>query len=174
MPIARKKISAVHCHRTGFGFDSHVFAGTGTLVLGGLRFPGTPSLRGHSDGDVLLHAVIDALLGAACLGDIGDMFPDSSKRFKGASSKIFLQKALGRVHASGWIPVHVDVTILADTPRLEPVKRKLRTILAKILKLKPASISIKAKTQEGLRLFAPPGGIAVWAIATLATSSPRR
>lgn len=153
--------------RTGFGFDSHLFSDRGTLVLGGVKFSGTPTLRGHSDGDALLHAVIDALLGAAVLGDIGDMFPDSAKKLKGISSLKLLQQALQKVHGAGWAPEHVDVTVLANQPRLTPAKLKLKATLAKALGLKMEAVSIKAKTQEGLTWFESPGGIAVWAVATL-------
>ena len=153
--------------RTGFGFDSHLFSDRGTLVLGGHMFPGTPALKGHSDGDALLHAVIDSILGAAVLGDIGDMFPDSSKKLKGISSVKLLQQALKKVLASGWAPAHIDVTVLADKPRLTPVKSKLRAGLAKNLKLPIHAVSLKAKTQEGLAWFHQPGGIAVWSVATL-------
>jgi 2-C-methyl-D-erythritol 2,4-cyclodiphosphate synthase len=153
--------------RTGFGFDSHLFSDRGTLVLGGLKFPGTPALRGHSDGDALLHAVIDALLGAAVLGDIGDMFPDNAKKLKGISSLKLLQQALQKIHGAGWAPEHVDVTVVANQPRLTPVKLKLKATLGKVLGLKMDCVSIKAKTQEGLTWFQSPGGIAVWAAATL-------
>lgn len=170
MSTVERKMIHHSCHRTGFGFDSHVFGDTGTLVLGGVKFPGTPTLHGHSDGDALLHAVIDALLGAASLGDIGDMFPDTSKKSRGISSKILFEKALARVRAAGWSPAHVDVTILADTPRLGPSKLKLKKSLARALKLKPTAVSVKAKTQEGLHWFKNSGGIAVWAVATLVPS----
>ncbi len=153
--------------RTGFGFDSHLFAEDGALMLGALKFPGTPALRGHSDGDAVLHAVIDAILGAAALGDIGDMYPDTSKKLKGISSEKLLKGALVKVRKAGWKPAHVDATILADQPRLGPVKVKMKNKLAKLLGIKPTAVSIKAKTQEGLTLFRAPGGIAVWAVATL-------
>jgi 2-C-methyl-D-erythritol 2,4-cyclodiphosphate synthase len=156
--------------RTGFGFDSHLFSSRGVLALGGVPFRGTPALTGHSDGDALLHAVIDALLGAACLGDIGDMFPDTSKKLKGVSSRKLLQLALRRVRDAGFSPEHVDVTVLADTPRLGAAKMKMKRALANDLKLPPSAVNVKAKTQEGLALFRAPGGIAVWAVATIASS----
>jgi 2-C-methyl-D-erythritol 2,4-cyclodiphosphate synthase len=153
--------------RTGFGFDSHLFSEQGTLALGGLKFPGTPALAGHSDGDALLHAVIDALLGAAALGDIGDMFPDTSKKTKGIASEKMLKAVMARLQKAAFAPVHVDVTVLANIPRLTPVKSKMRNKLAALLGIKPSAVSIKGKTQEGLSIFKSPGGIAVWAVATV-------
>ena len=163
-----KKRSTVY--RTGFGFDSHAFDRKGSLMLGGVRFDGVPRLKGHSDGDALLHAVIDALLGAAALGDIGDMFPDTSKKLKSISSEKMLRAAMTRLRKSSWSPTHVDVTVLANEPRLAPVKIKMKTKLAKLLGLKAEAVSIKAKTQEGLTLFQSPGGIAVWVVATIVPS----
>ncbi|MCG3206207.1 MAG: 2-C-methyl-D-erythritol 2,4-cyclodiphosphate synthase [Elusimicrobia bacterium] len=153
--------------RTGLGFDSHLFSNTGTLVLGGLKFSGVPQLRGHSDGDALLHAVIDALLGAACLGDIGDFFPDTSQKLRGISSGLLLKRVLKKIKQKGWIPAHVDVTVLANQPRLTPVKSKMKMKLALVLGVTKDAVSIKAKTQEGLTWFESPGGIAVWAVATV-------
>ncbi len=155
------------CHQTGFGFDSHAFSTAGTLVLGGLKFPGIPSLKGHSDGDVLLHALIDALLGGAGLGDMGDFFPDTSARYKGIDSLILLEKALAQVTRKGFRPVHVDMTVVAEKPRLTPVKSKIKVRLARLLKIPPVSFNIKGKTPEGLLLFPSSGGILVWVVATL-------
>ncbi len=161
MPIAQL------ISRTGFGFDSHAFDVRGTLMLGGVRFPGTPSLKGHSDGDALLHAVVDALLGAACLGDIGEFFPDSSKKFKGASSALFVKETMAALRKNKWAPAHVDVTIVANKPRFALHKSKIKNALAKMLGLSPTTINVKAKTQEGLTWFVESGGIAVWAVATI-------
>ncbi|MCB4756038.1 MAG: 2-C-methyl-D-erythritol 2,4-cyclodiphosphate synthase [Elusimicrobia bacterium] len=157
--------------RIGFGFDAHEFGDRGSLVLGGLRFKGLPALAGHSDGDALLHALIDALLGAAGLGDIGDFFPDTAKRYKGISSLKLLKRVLDRVLRKGFKPGQVDVTVMADRPRLTPVKKRMRALLARHLKIPVDLISIKAKTSEGTRLVSLRGGVAVWALATLV---PRR
>jgi 2-C-methyl-D-erythritol 2,4-cyclodiphosphate synthase len=119
----------------------------------------------------LLHAVVDALLGAACLGDIGEYFPDTTKKFKGAVSSLFAVQTLAALKSKKWAPVHVDVTVVANQPRLAPHKQKIRTQLARLLKMPAASVNIKAKTQEGLTWFVPTGGIAVWAVATIAKSS---
>ena len=136
-------------------------------MLGGVRFSGTPALKGHSDGDAALHAVVDALLGAAGLGDIGEFFPDSSQKFKGAASVTFVAETVAALKKEKWKPVHVDVTIVANTPRLSASKSRMRATLARLLKLKPSCVNIKGKTQEGLNWFGPLGGIAVWAVATI-------
>lgn len=154
-------------HRTGFGFDSHAFGSDGTLVLGGVSFSGTPALKGHSDGDVLLHALIDALLGAAGLGDIGEMFPDSSAANKGISSLEMLSGVMKRLSDAGFQPLHVDVTVGADKPKLTPAKEIIREKISTVTGLSKDRISIKAKTQEGLSWFANSGGIVVWAVATV-------
>ena len=160
--------------RTGFGFDSHAFDVKGTLMLSGVRFAGTPALKGHSDGDAVLHAVVDALLGAACLGDIGEFFPDSAKKWKGAASSRFVSETITALRKENWAPVHVDVTVVADKPRLADTKTKMKTTLAKLLKLPASSVNVKAKTQEGLTWFPSPGGIAVWAVATIEILIPSR
>ena len=152
---------------TGFGFDSHTFSKTGTLVLGGLHFPGVPILKGHSDGDALLHALIDSLLGAAALGDIGDHFPDTDKSTRGVASHMILRRVLHEIHQAGYRPAHVDITVLADRPRLSPHKEKMAHRLSRLLGLSRKSVNIKAKTSEGLIFFKKPGGVAVWSLATL-------
>jgi 2-C-methyl-D-erythritol 2,4-cyclodiphosphate synthase len=158
----------------GLGFDSHAFGAGGTLVLGGVRFPGVPALAGHSDGDALLHAVIDALLGGASAGDIGEFFPDTSHKWKGASSLKMLNLVLKKTSRDGFHVEHLDVTVVANKPRLTPAKAQLRTRIAKALGLRLASVNLKAKTQEGLSWFPSPGGIAVWAVATLSKGKSKR
>ena len=154
--------------RTGLGFDSHAFSDGGTLVLGGVSFVGIPALKGHSDGDALLHAIIDALLGAAGLGDIGQMFPDTAAEWKGADSLKLLAAALERVKKAGFTPVHLDTVIVADRPRLSPAREEISRTIARALGLPPESVSIKGKTPEGLALFSgPQGGVAVWATVNL-------
>lgn len=153
--------------RVGIGFDSHVFSHQGTLMLGGLRIPKMAALKGHSDGDAVLHAVIDALLGAASLGDIGDHFPDSSQKLKGVSSALLLKKILKLISKKGFLPVHVDITIVANKPRFTPIKLKMRKQLSRMIGLPVENVSIKAKTLEGLNWFKPQEGIAVWAVASM-------
>jgi 2-C-methyl-D-erythritol 2,4-cyclodiphosphate synthase len=154
-------------HPTGFGFDSHSFSGKGILMLGGLSFAGYPILKGHSDGDAVLHSLIDSLLGAASLGDIGDHFPDTDKSTKGISSVILLRRVLLKIEKSGYRPAHVDVTVVADRPRLTPHKETMARELAGLLRIQRSSVNVKAKTPEGLNLFKRPGGVAVWSVATL-------
>jgi 2-C-methyl-D-erythritol 2,4-cyclodiphosphate synthase len=156
--------------RTGFGFDSHLFSRSGTLVLGGRKFPGVPALKGHSDGDALLHALIDALLGAATAGDIGRLFSDKNPSLKGISSRVMLRQVLAVIQKKGFTPVHVDLTVLADRPRMSEVGDEIRRILSGLLKLRVTEVSLKAKTPEGLNFFKKPGGIAVWAVTTLQKS----
>ncbi len=151
----------------GLGFDSHSFGVEGTLVLGGVSFPGIPALRGHSDGDALLHAIIDALLGGAAAGDIGEFFPDTSHKWKGASSSKMLARTLAAPRVKNSQIEHLDITIVTDKPKLKATKMKIRQNVAKILKVPLSHVNLKAKRQEGLNWFKAPGGIAVWALATL-------
>jgi 2-C-methyl-D-erythritol 2,4-cyclodiphosphate synthase len=152
--------------RSGLGFDSHAFAADGVLMLGGVAFPGTPALKGHSDGDALLHAVIDALLGACALGDIGTLFPDTDPSFKGLSSLKMLKAAVEKLHRAGFKPLNVDVVVLADHPKLAPARDQMRAAISEALAIPLDAVSVKGKTQEGLSLFGKTGGIAVWATAT--------
>lgn len=154
--------------RTGIGFDSHAFSDGGTLILGGVSFPGVPALRGHSDGDALLHAIIDALLGAAGAGDIGQLFPDTAPEVKGMSSVAMLKAAVTKVREAGFAPSSVDAVVVADRPKLAPARGKMAATIAEALGLTPGDVSLKGKTQEGLSWFTGgAGGIAVWATANL-------
>lgn len=153
--------------RVGIGFDSHLFSGERRLVLGGVRIPGASGLSGHSDADVLTHAVIDALLGAAGLGDIGDHFPDTNPRYKGVSSLRLLAHTKTLLLKEGFEVVHVDCTVLADRPKLGPYKTKIRRTLARELAIPPRSVNIKAKTTQGLGNFGAQAGMVAWALATV-------
>ena len=154
--------------RTGFGFDSHAFDRKGVLMLAGLPFRGTPALKAHSDGDVVIHAVIDALLGASSLDDIGELFPDSSPAWKGAAGKMLLQQTLRRLRSAGFKPLHVDVTVVADKPKLGAMKDRMACRLAELLNIPVEDVSVKAKTAEGLKLFrTAKGGMMAWAVATV-------
>ena len=136
--------------RTGIGYDLHRLASGRRLWLGGAEVEYEKGLLGHSDGDVLLHAVTDALLGAAALGDIGEMFPDTDPAHKDADSKELLKTAYGRVCESGYRVGNVDVIIHAERPRLEGVKAAIRDSLASLLSVESLRVSVKAKTNEGL------------------------
>ena len=136
--------------RVGIGHDTHRLAPGRPLVLGGVRFEHARGLVGHSDADVVLHALTDALLGAAGLGDIGDAYPDTDTAYRGADSRLFLRDTLARLNRAGWRVVNVDVILFAQEPRLGPVKDAIRRSLAELLGLGPAEVNVKAKTGEGV------------------------
>jgi 2-C-methyl-D-erythritol 2,4-cyclodiphosphate synthase len=134
--------------RVGIGHDIHRLREGGQLVLGGVRIDHSRGLVGHSDADVVLHAVTDALLGAAGLGDIGDAFPDTNPAYRDCDSAVFVTQTLARLNRDGWKVVNVDVIIFAEEPRLGPIKDQIRERLADLLRLDRAAINIKAKTGE--------------------------
>jgi 2-C-methyl-D-erythritol 2,4-cyclodiphosphate synthase len=136
--------------RIGIGHDTHRLAEGRPLILGGVRVEHARGLAGHSDADVVLHAVTDALLGAAGLGDIGDAFPDTHPAYKDADSRLFLRDTLGRLNRAGWRVVNVDVTVFAQQPKLGPVKGRIRANLAELLGLPADAVNVKAKTGEGV------------------------
>jgi 2-C-methyl-D-erythritol 2,4-cyclodiphosphate synthase len=136
--------------RVGLGCDIHRLVPDRRLRLGGVEIPSEVGLLGHSDGDVLLHAVCDALLGAAALGDIGEHFPDTDPAYRGIDSAQLLAATLSKVREAGLAPVNLDANILAQQPRLAPHKPAMRRRVAELLGLDPARVSIKAKTAEGL------------------------
>jgi 2-C-methyl-D-erythritol 2,4-cyclodiphosphate synthase len=134
--------------RVGSGHDTHRLVEGRPLVLGGVRVDHPKGLAGHSDADVVLHAVTDALLGAAALGDIGDLFPDTDPANKDADSRVFLAAALDRLTAAGWRVGNLDVTVFAQEPKLGPVKAAIRDSLAGLLGLPAGAVNVKAKTGE--------------------------
>ena len=136
--------------RIGEGWDIHQLQAGRPLVLGGVTIAHSHGLLGHSDADALLHAITDALLGAAALGDIGRHFPDTDPAFHGADSGALLQEALTRVRSAGWRPVNVDSTIIAQAPRLAPHIAAMRKNIADLLGLAPDAVNVKAKTAETL------------------------
>ncbi len=135
-------------YRTGLGWDVHRIAPDRALILGGVTIPAAFGLEGHSDADVLLHAITDALLGAAALGDIGMHFPDSDPRWKGAASARFLEHALGLVNERGYTLVNVDSTVILERPKLKDFRQTIRATVASILKLEVDRVSVKFKTAE--------------------------
>lgn len=135
-------------YRVGLGHDTHRLAPNRALLLGGVRIEHPLGLLGHSDADILLHAITDALLGAAGLGDIGDAFPDTDPAHAGADSTRFLADALRRVRERGWRPVNLDCTIFAQKPKLGPYKELIRRRVAELLELPPDAVNVKAKTGE--------------------------
>jgi 2-C-methyl-D-erythritol 2,4-cyclodiphosphate synthase len=136
--------------RIGYGFDSHAFKPGVPLVIGGLPIEHPEGLAGHSDGDVLLHAITDALLGAVSAGDIGTFFPPSDPRWKGAASHIFLQTALEEVATAGYKIVNIDTVLVMARPKIVPIAGELRERVAELLGVQPGEVGIKAKTPEGL------------------------
>jgi 2-C-methyl-D-erythritol 2,4-cyclodiphosphate synthase len=136
--------------RIGFGWDSHAFKPGVPLKIGGLAIEHPEGLAGHSDGDVLLHAITDALLGAVSAGDIGSFFPPGDPRWKGADSSIFLNLALEEIQNVGYRIVNVDTTLVLAAPKIAPIAGELRERVAELLDIQPNAVSIKAKTPEGL------------------------
>ena len=153
--------------RVGLGYDSHRFDPARPLVLGGVPIPGAPGLAGHSDADVVLHAVIDALLGAAGLGDIGEQFPDTDPAYKGIASARLLAAALEMVAGKGWRVNNCDVTVLAERPKLSPHKPAMREVIARLLGVSPDAVAVKAKTNEGMGAIGRGEGMAALAVVLL-------
>ena len=153
--------------RSGIGYDSHRFAPGGPLVLGGVRIPSAVHLHGHSDGDAIAHAVTDAVLGAAALGDIGAMFSDTDSANAGRDSIEMLGLAVGRVHEAGWRVGQLDVVVIAETPKVAPHREAMRARLAAALGIEPTEVSIKGKSNEGMGFVGRGEGIACLATATL-------
>ena len=153
--------------RTGIGFDVHPLVEGRPLVLGGITVPFDRGLQGHSDGDVLVHAVIDAVLGGAGLGDVGTHFPSDDPRYRGVDSTTLLRRTIGLAEGAGWRATYVDATILAELPRLSPMIERISQNLADTLGVGPESVNLKATTTDGLGFLGRGEGIASLAVATL-------
>lgn len=153
----------------GIGYDCHRLAAGRRLILGGVEIPSDVGLEGHSDADVLTHAVIDALLGAAGLGDIGEHFPDTDERYRDADSLVLLGSVVTSVIATGLELENIDVTVVMERPKLAPHRDAIRTNLAKALGLPPQRVNIKATTGEGIGFIGRGEGVAAFAIASLRT-----
>jgi 2-C-methyl-D-erythritol 2,4-cyclodiphosphate synthase len=151
----------------GIGFDSHRLAGDRRLLIGGVEIPYELGLDGHSDADVLAHAVIDALLGAAGLGDIGAHFPDTDERWRDADSMQLLASVVQSVHAARLEIVNVDCTVVMEAPKLAPHRQAIRERLAAALSLEPARVNVKASTGEGMGFVGRGEGVAALAVAGL-------
>lgn len=154
--------------RVGHGWDMHALVNGRPLVLGGVEIPHGQGPLGHSDGDVLLHAIIDAMLGAAALGDIGTLFPDHDREFAGADSRTLLAQAARRVAAAGWRIANVDSTVIAQAPRIAPWRNKMVVAIADALGLAQDCVSVKAKTAEHLGAIGQGSAIAAHAVLLLA------
>ncbi|MHB9131432.1 MAG: 2-C-methyl-D-erythritol 4-phosphate cytidylyltransferase [Armatimonadota bacterium] len=158
--------------RSGFGYDVHRLVPERTLVLGGVTLPYALGLLGHSDADVLTHAIMDALLGAAALGDIGQHFPDTDDRYRGVSSLILLGEVAAKLAAAGYHPVNVDATLVAQAPKVAPHIPEMRTRLAGALGIPVEQVSVKATTTEGLGFAGTGEGMAAYATASVAACTP--
>ncbi len=153
--------------RTGIGYDLHRFAKGRALVLGGVPIEHDRGLLGHSDGDIVLHALCDALLGAAALGDIGELFPDTDPAHKNADSRRFVTRVLERIRSAGWRVGNVDLIIHAETPKLTPYKDRIRQTIADLLDIPISAVGLKATTNEGLDAIGRGEAMACWATALL-------
>lgn len=151
--------------RVGVGYDIHRLVDNRRLIIGGLEIPHAKGLIGHSDADVVLHAVSDALLGAAGLPDIGDLFPDDDPRFKDADSRKLLGEVVAKVHEKGFRVGNLDVIVHAEAPKLSPYKRQIAERIAAVVELTPDAVSVKAKTNEGLGPLGHTDAIACTAVA---------
>lgn len=153
--------------RIGFGYDVHAFVEGRPLVLGGVTIPHTHGLLGHSDADVLLHAISDALLGAAALGDIGRHFPDSDPAYQGISSLLLLERAVDLVRNAGYSVANVDSTLVLQKPRLSPFVPRMTLAISRAMGIPESRVSVKATTTEGLGFTGREEGIAAYAVALL-------
>ena len=156
--------------RIGYGFDSHEFRPGIPLKIGGITLAHERGLGGHSDGDVLLHAITDALLGAIAAPDIGALFPPSDPKWKGADSVIFLREALKRVHDAGYVVANVDASLILAVPKIGPHAVAIRTRVAELLGVPPDCVGLKAKTPEGLNL----DNAALAHVAVLLEKAPKK
>ena len=153
--------------RIGIGYDSHRFDEDRPLILGGVHIPGHPGLTGHSDGDAVAHAVIDAILGAACAGNVGSHFPPSDDRWKDADSMGLLEEAVRILEARNYQVVNVDVTVVCESPRIGLHVEAMSQRIGEILKVGPSSVSLKGKTNEGMGWIGRGEGLAVHAVALI-------
>ncbi len=153
--------------KIGFGYDLHRLVEGRRLILGGIDISYSKGLLGHSDADVLLHAITDALLGAAGLGDIGELFPDTDDRYKNADSAKLLTEAFLKIRNKKFSIAHIDTVILCQEPKLTPYKKQIQSMIASILGISPDSVSVKAKTNEGLGDVGAGAAIVAYAVVLL-------
>lgn len=153
--------------RIGFGYDIHSFTEGDHVILGGVTIPYDKKLKAHSDGDVVLHAVCDALLGAAAMGDIGIHFPDTDKKYCNISSILLLEKTIEKIRATGFMPVNIDVTVIAEAPKISPHYETMRQNIAGKCGIEAGCVSVKATTNERIGTIGRGEGIAAMAVALL-------
>jgi 2-C-methyl-D-erythritol 2,4-cyclodiphosphate synthase len=154
-------------HRIGFGYDVHQLVENRKLILGGISIPFSKGTLGHSDGDALIHAICDALLGALALGDIGFHFPDTNTEFKDIDSKILLRKTVELIKGKGWEIANIDTTVCLEKPKLKDYISLMQNTLAGVMGISPDQISVKATTTETLGFVGTGEGVAVYAVALL-------
>lgn len=153
--------------RVGIGYDIHAFDAARPLVLGGVKVPGSWGLKGHSDADVLLHAIADAMLGAAGLGDLGDHFPDTDPEWKDVPSAVIVAEVLTKIRAKGFVPGNVDATVITERPRLAPYRHAIEARCASLLGLETSDVNVKATTNEALGAIGRGEGMAAMAVVLL-------
>jgi len=158
--------------RVGIGVDAHAFSEEAALVIGGVAFPDEPGLAGHSDGDVVAHALVDAILGAAGLGDIGSFFPSGDAEWEGASSLLFLERAMVAVREAGYELVNADCVLVGERPRIAPARAEMESRLAAALSVDVGCVSVRATTTDGLGFTGRGDGLAAQAVALLRSASP--
>jgi 2-C-methyl-D-erythritol 2,4-cyclodiphosphate synthase len=163
MPPERRSIV-----RTGIGYDSHRFAPGGPLILGGVKIPHDLKLIGHSDADAVAHALTDALLGAACEGDIGELFPDTDPANEGRNSMEMLRLAVERIESKGFLVANADITVVTENPRIGPYRAEMREAIARALHVPTGAVNVKGKTNEGMGWIGRGEGLACIAVASLA------
>lgn len=154
-------------YRIGYGYDIHKLTEGRPCILGGVRIPFNRGLQGHSDADVLLHAITDALLGSLALGDIGTHFPDSEKKWKDADSTLFLKYSIQLLKDKGWQIQNIDSTVIAEKPKLNPHVTEIRKSIASILEVETSKVSVKATTSEKLGFLGREEGIAAHAVVLI-------
>jgi 2-C-methyl-D-erythritol 2,4-cyclodiphosphate synthase len=153
--------------RVGIGYDSHRFATGRPLILGGILIPSDVGLAGHSDGDAICHAITDAILGAAGMGDIGEMFPDTAAENENRDSIEMLELAVRRVESAGFRVSQIDATVITEIPKISPHREQIRARLASALRIEANAVSVKGKTNEGMGWIGRKEGLACIAVATL-------
>ena len=158
--------------RVGVGYDVHRFEAGRKLILGGVEIPFERGLAGHSDADALIHAIIDALLGAAALGDIGSHFPDTDEAYRGADSRELLARAVALLAERGMRPGNVDSVVVAERPKLAPHIPEMREVISSVLGIPPDRVGIKATTGEGIGFAGREEGVAAHAVCTISVESP--
>ena len=160
-------------YRVGIGYDAHRFEEGKKLIIGGVEIPYHLGLKGHSDADVLTHAICDAILGALSLGDIGELFPDTDEKYRGVSSLLLLEKVVSLVERVGYRIINVDTVIVAQEPKFKPYKEEMKKRLASVMKIEKKRISVKATTTEGMGFEGRKEGISAQAIVLLKKTSGR-